>query len=104
MCLDLKSFYLTADLDYYEYMTMPLNLFPQWIIDQYDLNEHAVDGMIHIDMQKPYGAYLKRESSPIRNYAENSNHTGITNTRTHQAYGITRHNPSHSLWSLMISV
>ena len=50
MCLNLKSFYLTADLDYYEYMKMPLNLFPQWIIDQYDLNTHAVDGMIHIEM------------------------------------------------------
>ena len=52
MCLDLKLFYLTADLDYYEYMKMPLNLFPQWIIDQYGLNTHAVDGMIHIEMQK----------------------------------------------------
>ena len=52
MCLDLKSFYLTADLDYYEYMTMPLNLFPKWIIDQYMLNEHAIDGMIYIEMRK----------------------------------------------------
>ena len=52
MCLDLKMFYLTADLDYYEYMYMPLNLFPQWIIDQYDMKAHAVDGMIHIEMQK----------------------------------------------------
>ena len=31
---------------------MPLNLVPQWIIDQYDLNTHTVDGMIHIKMQK----------------------------------------------------
>jgi len=53
MCIDLKNFYLTANLDYYEYMKMPLNLFPQWIIDQYDLNKHAVVGMIHIEMQKP---------------------------------------------------
>ena len=45
-------FYLTADLEYYEYMKMPLNLFPQWIIDQYDLNTHAVDGMVHIKMRK----------------------------------------------------
>jgi len=29
MCIDLKNFYLTANLDYYEYMKMPLNLFPQ---------------------------------------------------------------------------
>ena len=31
---------------------MLLNLFPQWIIDQYDLNAHAIDGMVHIKIQK----------------------------------------------------
>ena len=52
MCIDLKNFYLTANLDYYKYMKMPLSLFPQWIIDQYELNKHAVNGMVHIKMQK----------------------------------------------------
>ncbi len=50
MCIDLKNFYLTANLDYYEYMKMPINLFSQWIIDQYDLNTHAINSMIHIKM------------------------------------------------------
>ncbi len=31
MCIDIKNFYLTAALDYYEYMKMPLALFPEWI-------------------------------------------------------------------------
>ena len=31
MCLDIKNFYLTAALDYYEYMKIPLALFPEWI-------------------------------------------------------------------------
>ena len=52
MCLDKGLFYLTADLEYYEYMKMPLNLFPQWIIDQYDLNKNAVNGMVHIETRK----------------------------------------------------
>jgi hypothetical protein len=52
MCIDLKNFYLTENLDYYEYMKMPLNIFPQWIIDQYELHKHAVDGMVHIEMRK----------------------------------------------------
>ena len=52
MCIDLKNFYLTANLVYYEYMKMLLSIFPQWIIDQYDLTKHAVDGMIHIKMRK----------------------------------------------------
>jgi hypothetical protein len=28
MCIDLKNFYLTARLEYYEYMTIPLTYFP----------------------------------------------------------------------------
>ncbi len=52
MCLDIKLFYLTADLEYYEYMKMPLSLFPPWIIDQYQLHTHAKDGMVHIEMRK----------------------------------------------------
>jgi hypothetical protein len=31
MCLDIKNFYLMAALDYYEYMKIPLALFPEWI-------------------------------------------------------------------------
>ena len=31
MCLDIKNFYLTAALDNYEYMKIPLALFPEWI-------------------------------------------------------------------------
>ena len=31
MCLDIKNFYLTAALDYFEYMKIPLALFPEWI-------------------------------------------------------------------------
>jgi len=52
MCLDLALFYLTANLEYYEYMKMPLALFPQWIIEQYYLNKHAKDGMVYIEMRK----------------------------------------------------
>ncbi len=32
MCLDIKNFYLTAPLDCFEYMKMPLVLLPKWII------------------------------------------------------------------------
>ncbi len=36
MCLDIKKNYLTAALDRYEYMKMPLALFPEWIIKKYN--------------------------------------------------------------------
>jgi hypothetical protein len=32
MCLDIKNFYLSAPLDWLEYMKMPIALFPAWII------------------------------------------------------------------------
>ncbi len=38
MCLDIKKIYLTAALEYFEYMKIPLNLFPEWTIKQYNLN------------------------------------------------------------------
>jgi len=37
MCLDLKSFYLSAPLKRYEYMRIPIGMFPAWTINQYDL-------------------------------------------------------------------
>ena len=38
MCLDIKKFYLTAALDYFEYMKMPLMVYPEWIRKQYNLD------------------------------------------------------------------
>jgi len=52
MCLDIKNFYLTAALEYYEYMKMPLSLFPTWTVDQYNLNTHAKDGWVHLEMRR----------------------------------------------------
>jgi hypothetical protein len=37
MCLDIKDFYLTAKLEYFEYMKMLLSLLLSWTIEQYNL-------------------------------------------------------------------
>ena len=37
LCLDIKNFYLGTPMDRFEYMKMPLDIFPQHIVDQYDL-------------------------------------------------------------------
>ncbi len=52
MCLDIGNFYLTAALEYYEYMQIPLALFPIWIIEQYDLKKHALNGFVHMEMRR----------------------------------------------------
>jgi hypothetical protein len=50
-CLDMKSYYLTAALDQYEYMKMPIASFPQWIIEQYVLNKQVHRGFIYLEMR-----------------------------------------------------
>ncbi len=52
MCLDIKNFYLTAALEYFEYMKTPLALFPAWTVEQYNLRKLALDGWVHIEMRR----------------------------------------------------
>ena len=52
MCIDIKNFYLTAALDYYEYMKIPLALFPEWIKKQYNLDTHAKDGFVFLEIRR----------------------------------------------------
>jgi len=52
MCLVIKNFYLTAALDYYEYMKIKLALFPEWIKMQYNLNTHARDGFAFLEIRR----------------------------------------------------
>ncbi len=52
MCLDIKKNYLTAKLEYSKYMRMPMELFPIWIQDQYNLKVLAYKGFVHLEMQK----------------------------------------------------
>ena len=52
MCLDIKKIYLTAKLDYYKYIKMPLDLFPEWTQKQYDLKRLALHGFVHLEMRR----------------------------------------------------
>ncbi len=50
MCLGIKNFYLTAPLSRFEYIKMPTALFPSWIVKQYNLTKHILNGFIYIKM------------------------------------------------------
>ncbi len=52
MCLDIKNFHLTAMLKYFEYMRIPLSYFPVWTVEQYNLNKHAYNGYVYIEMRR----------------------------------------------------
>ncbi|KAL7483088.1 hypothetical protein ACHAW6_013638 [Cyclotella cf. meneghiniana] len=49
---DLKLFYLTAPLNRYEYMRIPLQIIPTHIIDQYDLRAKAKNGFVYMEIRR----------------------------------------------------
>jgi hypothetical protein len=52
MCLDIKNFDLTMPLDYFKYMKIPFNNFPEWIIKQWDLKKHTLNGFIYLEVRR----------------------------------------------------
>ncbi len=49
---NIKNMYLKTPLDWYEYMRMPLDLFPDDIVDHYDLKQKAKNGFVYMEIQK----------------------------------------------------
>ena len=50
MCIDISNFYLNAPLDRYEYMKMPLNIFPKHTIQQYNLRQNVKNGFVYLEI------------------------------------------------------
>ncbi len=48
----IKNMYLETPLDRYEYMKMPLSLFPQDIIEHYGLRNKALNDYIYMEIRK----------------------------------------------------
>jgi hypothetical protein len=49
---DIKNMYLKTPLDRYEYMKMPIALFPTDIIQHYRLNEKVLNGYLYMEIRK----------------------------------------------------
>jgi hypothetical protein len=49
---DIKNMYLEMPLDRYEYMKMPLSLFPQDVIDHYGLLNKILHGYVYMEICK----------------------------------------------------
>ena len=50
--LDIANVYLGTPLDRYKYMKMPLDIFPQHIKEQYNLNNMAYKGYVWLEIRK----------------------------------------------------
>jgi hypothetical protein len=92
MCIDIKNFYLSAALEYYEYMTIPLALFPKWTIKQYNLAKHVFNGHIHLELRTSVwglpqagifmNRWLRRKLAPF-GYHKCKNTPGLWYHKTH---------------------
>ena len=52
MVLDIGEFYLETPMEEYEYMLMPLHLFPQHTIDQYKLQGNVQNRQVYLEVRK----------------------------------------------------
>ena len=52
MCIDIKNFYLATPMDRYEYMRMPLDVFPEHTKKQYELEKHAKNGYVYLEIRR----------------------------------------------------
>ena len=78
MCVDINLFYLCAPMNSYEYMKMPISIFPQHFIKEYNLLEKVCKGCVWIEIRRSiYGLpqsgkleneYLRKKIAPIGYY------------------------------------
>ena len=51
MGIAIESFYLGAPMDRYEYMKMPISIFPEHTKKQYDMEKYATNGFIYLEIR-----------------------------------------------------
>jgi hypothetical protein len=62
---NIKNIYLDMPLDWYEYMKMPISLFPQDIIKHYGLLDNLLNGYVYMEICK--GMYGLLQASILAN-------------------------------------
>jgi hypothetical protein len=101
--LDIKNFYLTAPLDRFEYMKMPLFLFPDWIKKQYELDKYAMNRFIYLEMRRAVWGLSQASILANKLLWHRLLHMVITSVITLPVYGSITRARSHSPWWLTIS-
>jgi hypothetical protein len=65
MMMDIKNYYIRTLLPRFEYMKMLLSLFPEEIIQKYNLIALTVDGWVYIEIRK--GMYGLKQAGILAN-------------------------------------
>ena len=67
LCLDIKNFYLGTPMDRFEYIKMPLTIFPHHTCTQYNLDTHAKKGYVFLEIRKAIYGLLQAGILPLKN-------------------------------------
>ena len=54
MCIDIKMFYICTLLERYEYMKIPVSVFPKHIKQQYNLEIKAKKGYVYVEIRRSF--------------------------------------------------
>jgi hypothetical protein len=83
---NIKNMYLETPLDWYEYMKMPIALFPTDIIEHYKFNEKVLNGYVYMEIRKGIlfrlGGQLTFSIFYLHTQINTTFHVGITPTST----------------------
>ncbi|GAX19836.1 hypothetical protein FisN_11Lu298 [Fistulifera solaris] len=100
MSMDLKDFYLTANLDEYEYIRVPVHLIPDVIIDLYQLQDKIHNGFLYVEVCKGmYGLPQAGKLAHDRLKNHLAPHGYVPCTHTH---GLWCHTTSDLLFTLVV--
>jgi hypothetical protein len=66
MIMDINNYYLGTPFPRYEYMRMLLSIFPEEIINKYNLRAMGVDGWVYIEITK--GMYGLKQAGMLSNH------------------------------------
>ena len=66
MCIDIKNVHPCDPMKEYEYMKMPLEIFPAHIVDQYYLKNKANNGNVYLECRRLI--YGLPQSGKLANY------------------------------------
>ena len=103
MCVDISSFYLTAPMERYEYMRMPLEIFPEHTIEQYDLKNKAKNGWVYLEIRRSIYGLPQSGILANRLLRKRLAPTGILSAPTRRVYGSTSLDQSLSpSWSTIL--
>ena len=76
-------------MDRYKCMKMPISLFPEHIIQKYDLKSKVKNGFIYMEIRESFVSYRKQACSQINIWKRNWHFTDIMRYPTLLVYGNT---------------